>query len=428
MRESILLQKYSSYLKASELSTATVDNYIADSVFFLDWLMTYLPSHGYNIASLKPSTYISYVDKELIDKFCSSLSRGTYSNSTVMRKIASLRNFLKFLNVEGYLTKDPLVSFAPDQVESTRSIENTRSTLSSFNTWLKHENVTDLTRKNYISDVRHLLINEVKLTPESLREYLALLYKQYSLASYKRKLASLRKFIEFMVARKNLISTDAINLKKELTAQIQTQKPLMINSPILSTDPIDPKPHYSFNFSVLLLFLILSSNIFLLGRMNTSLSSVIKAATGSLSNQSDPGVEDNLTVIIPFSAKLKDGFDIPMSYENDLSFSLYQSFDAVDPIYSTGRCPVSPNNSGIFVLVIGQDCGRLISYSLLQKYPEIYLGLSVGFGPELKPRIALKKFQFGYSAPTPTPTPIEAFLPLLIDEDLSTPESSIATE
>ena len=428
MRESLLLQKYKSYLEGTKVSTATVDNYVADVVFFLGWLVTYLPSHGYSISTSRPSAYISYLDDAIVREFSTHLSRGTFSNSTVARRVAGLRSFFKFVVAEGYLTTDPFYNFSIDP------LNHSRATLSLFRTWLLKKQVTDHTIKNYISDVRHLLQNEAKLTPESIREYLVLLDKQYSKASYKRKLASIRKFIDFMELVKKLDQQVAIALKKELLVNTNVANPvdvvpkkelnLTIDEPRLSL-PISVRPLFSSHLSLVLLFLILSSNIFLLGRMNTSLSSAINATTDILDKKSADSVEDSLTVTIPFTGKLKDMFGIPLSYENEFSFSLYPTGDAVDPIYSTGRCPTTPGSSGNFTVILGQVCGHPIPYSLLQQYPEVYLGVSVGFGPELKPRVALKKFQFGYSTPTPTPTPQEIILPLFIDEELATPESSV---
>src|SRR3990167_2338887 len=166
MRESLLLQKYKSYLEGTKVSTVTVDNYVADVVFFLGWLVTYLPSHGYSISTSQPSAYISYVDDAIVNEFSTHLSRGTFSNSTVARRVAGLRSFFKFVVAEGYLTTDPFSNFSIDP------LNRSRSTLSLFRTWLLRKQVTDHTIKNYISDVRHLLQNEAKLTPESIREYL----------------------------------------------------------------------------------------------------------------------------------------------------------------------------------------------------------------------------------------------------------------
>jgi len=433
MRESLLLQKYKSYLESTNVSTATVDNYVADVVFFLGWLITYLPSHGYSISTAQPSAYISYVDNAIVGEFSAHLSRGTFSNSTVARKVAGLKSFFKFVVTEGYLTTDPFLNFNIDP------LNHSRSTLSSFRTWLQRKKVTDHTIKNYISDIRHLLHNEVKLIPESIRAYLILLDKQYSKASYKRKLASIRKFIDFMESVTKLDQQAATTLKKELlintnVADVALKVDVVPkNEPDLTID--EPKssitaslrPLFSSHLSLVLLFLILSSNIFLLGRMNTSLSSAINATTDILDKGSAGSVEDSLTVTIPFTGKLKDMFGIPLSYENEFSFSLYPTSDAIDPIYSTGRCSTTPGSSGNFTVILGQDCGHPIPYSLLQQYPEVYLGASVGFGPELKPRIALKRFEFGYVAPTPTPTPVMRIAPLFLDDELSTLSAELAT-
>jgi len=419
MRESLLLQKYKGYLLESKVSTGTVDNYVADVVFFLDWLATYLPSNGYSISTLKPSTYISYVDRDVVGEFTSHLSKGTFTNSTVARKVAGLRSFFKFVVSSGYLEVDPFSDFNMDPLSRRRSL------LNSFRLWLKKQEATDLTIKNYISDVRHFLNAEAKLAPDSVREYLVQLKVQYKPSSYKRKLAGLRKFIEFMEKRQKLSQLEARNLRNALinkSSSFKLNETEPEKSYIKKEKKIDIKPtehtktssFFSSNISLMLLFLILSSNVFLLGRMNTSLSSAISAATDVINSGTD-SIEEDLTVTVPFSGKLRDSYGIPLSYENEFSFSLYATSDGVDPIYSSGRCTVAPANSGNFTIIVGKECGRPIPYLLLQQYPEIYLGVSMGFGPELNPRIQLKRFDFGYSPPTPTPTPQERSLPLFLD-------------
>lgn len=291
-----------------------------------------------------------------------------------------------------------------------------------------------------------------QITPEKIQLYLKTISYKYSEASFKRKLSSMRQFFIFLTEKgvinekqikdlqKTLYFEDIAHIITESTPPIKTpvltyrqqpekerlleeSKPVTIAYPPPKANPIVSQPL----IILLTVFLFSSINIFFLGKINSRI--LTKPDLGkelkSLLNQT----KNKTTIKIPLRAILTDNFGIPISFEQDLTFSIYLSSKSTEAMYTTGRCPITPNDDGQFSIEIGRDCGQPIPYQLFTENPELYLGISLGLGGELDSRIPLKKIQLAFTNPTPTPTvtpPIESdtYAKFLEDYKESTDSSS----
>lgn len=409
MRESYLIQKYRSYLASKKLSTATVDNYLTDATIFCSWASRYLSARGYTIDPTQPATYLAYVTAKTVSDFNLSLVKKNAAAKTVKRRLAGLKKFLDFAVSAGYLSHNPAANI---QVQQAEPLQNPSDTLNKFKKWLHKRNLTDTTIKNYISDLRHFLHHVEDLTGEAIHKYRQDIDQQFHSATAKRKLSSLRKFGEYLKEHGRLDSSVLAHLSEPSPKEIYPRRSGDYQSPPPSE--ADNIRHYNINYlTLLLIFAFFSLNIFILAKLKTAITREISQQLSTTAAAQSSALDKERAVVLPLSATLKDNYGIPLSFEQEVSFVIYPSEDSREALYSTGRCPIQPDDYGNINIVIGQDCGKPVSYSLFQTYPELYLGASVGFGNDLNPRIPIKQFQLSFRPPTPTPTDTPFIAPTL---------------
>jgi hypothetical protein len=257
------------------------------------------------------------------------------------------------------------------------------------------------------------MITVTNLTPKNIKNYLNNIQNQYSASSYNRKLSSLRQFIAFLEEKRRIDKEKARELQRVLNpknTQIGTNRSDTIHG-IKNSDAVNRittnsnRINFTSHFTLpVLAFLLLSINIFFLGKIKSQILNGI--SQDSVLGQTEKSSSKNLKAVkLPLSAILTDNYNIPLSYEQDISFSIYPSENSPNPIYSTGRCTVLPDNNGKVKITIGQDCGRPVPYNIFQENLELYLGVSLGFGSELLPRTPIKRLNIVLQRPTAAPTP-----------------------
>lgn len=154
MRESYTIRKYKAFLSAENLSTSTVDNYLVDAIYFLQFLGKYLTAQNFTINKQIPATYLPYTNQKCALAFNNALLLSGASKSTITRRIAGVKKFLDFAVKEEYLAINPIENF---KIINILQKENPRQLINNFKLWLKKQNATDTTIKNYASDIRHFL-------------------------------------------------------------------------------------------------------------------------------------------------------------------------------------------------------------------------------------------------------------------------------
>lgn len=292
------------------------------------------------------------------------------------------------------------------------------------------------------------MANLTNLTTETVQDYQAELHKQYSDSSFNRKLSSLRRFFQFLKEKGKINGqrakklTDILNAKSPIDIEIVAPTEILpaqkkwemrdgkggAEDTHHASHIIRRKSHMTF---LTIVFLFFSLNIYLVSKINANLLKQIDAAM-TKPIPTDETIPD-ITLTLAIDATLTDNFSIPLSYEQDISFAIYPSQTSATRLYTTGLCQIKPNDSGRIFVGLGEDCGRPIPYLLFTQYPELFLGISIGFGSELQPRLPLKKLELLSAPPTPTllplmnvPTP--RLFPLFVDENLATESATIATD
>lgn len=89
-----LIKEYLKSLKKNKKSENTIKNYRVDLLIFKEYID-------------KNKLTITKVNKEHIESYYANMSDKNFANSTIARRIASLKEFFKFLEDENYIQKDP---------------------------------------------------------------------------------------------------------------------------------------------------------------------------------------------------------------------------------------------------------------------------------------------------------------------------------
>ncbi|MCX7997173.1 MAG: hypothetical protein N2691_05495 [Patescibacteria group bacterium] len=127
--------------------------------------------------------------------------------------------------------------------------------------------------------------------------------------------------------------------------------------------------------------------------------------------------------ILRFRGVLRDTKGLPVDSKVDVLFRLYASEKDKDAVYSgacTGVNGIVPDVSGRFEIVIGSDCGmNPLPEEVLRTYNELYLGVTIGKDPEMKPRQRISTVQNAANSETVQGLPVgdeESSIPFIDSE------------
>ncbi len=269
-----------------------------------------------------------------------------------------------------------------------------------FKNQLLAENISAVTQKNYLSDIRHFLgwlglynkenpsNSAYYFDKRAIEEYINYL-KTTAVPdkTLNRRLSTLRKFCLFCfnsglieanyLARTNFLLPNTqlnpqatqINLIKHeftyLSGQLSGVVDLFKNHVVA---------RYVF-FALVVLLLSAYVSIGTLSRRD------VKSAFPSI---------DKTGRVLTFQASLTDKLGNPIDTKTDTVFRLYTKESGGTPLY-IGKCvgegALTPDIHGVFRATIGKDCGmQKIPADVFIDNPNLYLGIAVGSDPEMQPR------------------------------------------
>lgn len=150
-----LPKRFENYLLESLcVSGKTLRNYRADLSHFSGWAILHLKSQGTTVEHF--DSLIPHFSSQLIASYKGYHLENGIPESTINRRLSTLRNLARFLILEGLIQDDP-----------TRIVSNLRKELADgekitiliedFKKHLEKESISRITLKNYISDIRHFL-------------------------------------------------------------------------------------------------------------------------------------------------------------------------------------------------------------------------------------------------------------------------------
>jgi len=145
-----LVRKFENHLKLDlKKSAQTVRNYKADLKHFLSWLEGESKSP---VSTQSHSFLLHFNSKNILLYRLAQVNVNTPS-ATTNRRLSSVRNFGKFAKSIGILEINP-----GEAIENIRLTEkNLGQIIQDFEQYLKESKISDLTIKNYLSDIRQFI-------------------------------------------------------------------------------------------------------------------------------------------------------------------------------------------------------------------------------------------------------------------------------
>ncbi len=148
-----LPEKFRIFLIGQKLSISTVKNYVADINHFLTWLKV---NSGINHQIVNEKIFALFTP-EIIKKYQQSLITAKIPANSIKRHLSALRKFGNFAQSQNWLKNNSAQEISPTPFPQSNENENQDLILEEFNSFLKKERVSPLTRKNYLADIRHFL-------------------------------------------------------------------------------------------------------------------------------------------------------------------------------------------------------------------------------------------------------------------------------
>lgn len=143
-----LPELFKNYLKTQKISSVTIKNYVADINNFFNWLER-KTQIKYQVAG---TAVLGLFTKETIEEYKKD---QTAPLSTINRRLSALRKFGSFIQSQGWIGNNPALEITNSEREIKK--EASKDILNDFKQDLKEENISAVTIKNYMSDLRHFL-------------------------------------------------------------------------------------------------------------------------------------------------------------------------------------------------------------------------------------------------------------------------------
>ncbi len=103
--------------------------------------------------------------------------------------------------------------------------------------------------------------------------------------------------------------------------------------------------------------------------------------------------------ILSFQGRITDLSETPITSSSSMTFRLYNVPTSGTALW-TGACSVTPDQDGIFDIILGSTCGTAIPTSVFAENNEIYLGITVGTDSEMSPRQRIAASAYALNADT----------------------------
>ena len=426
------------------LSKVSVKNYLSDIRRFLDWLSQYQPQ----ISSAVPQRLSS----DHFQAYLDFLTHQDLPHSTISRHFSSLRRFATFIEIVYH--QPPLITPTIPSPDSTPKAEPTSiqtsspNLLSSFSQYLKDQQKSASTVRNYLSDIRHFLAwvdqhPDLKTLPsiqqldsslesdvvDQYSHYLKLTNTPSSTSS--RRLSSLNIFTQFatnqgLVSPKVKSETNSPRLKpipalswlKPKTTSRQSFNlylPSFIQKPItrLTSSPVYRSYHQlPFTPYLHLALLVLFTSAFaLFGFRQIIIQSERISAYPSTPNRP--------TRQLSFQGRLTDSSGTPIVTPINATFKLWDQETGgtqgtcsggagEDCLYSTTTCSVDPDQDGIFnVLLRAAPCAPKTPADVFTENTAVWLEVEVAT-ETLTPRQPIATVAYALNSETVSGIPVSA--------------------
>jgi len=141
------------YLQIQGASLATIKNYLSDFNQFLNWLYQ-TTGISHRIAG---KSIFGLFTQETLEEYQSYLVQKNIPASSVNRRFSTLRKLGRFAQEQGWIEENAAEKIRNVQKKDSQKQATGEQILGEFKKHLEEEKVSQLTIKNYLSDLRHFL-------------------------------------------------------------------------------------------------------------------------------------------------------------------------------------------------------------------------------------------------------------------------------
>jgi len=147
-----LPELFKNYLKTQKISSVTIKNYVADINNFFSWLED-KTQIKHQVAGV---SILGLFTKETIEEYKKEQILEKTSLSSINRRLSALRRFGSFVENQGWINKNPTLQISNPESSVVKGV-NQEEILGKFKEDLKEKQISAITIKNYLSDLRHFL-------------------------------------------------------------------------------------------------------------------------------------------------------------------------------------------------------------------------------------------------------------------------------
>ena len=389
-----MLRNFKSYLYEYKKSNLTIKNYINDIKGFFVWLAEVsLTKYAWDVTE---RNLLDKINFPLVDEYKQRLITAKFSPRTINRKLSSLRNYIAWAKSQGLIPSGP--SGHPEFISGSEMLKSIRQAQDPEFTEGLVQHDTEETAYSSFPPLR--LLQKSVNGANSIFDALFILPLAKSI--------ELTQYLLWKVSGKRIFTKSKAN-SRSITAVSNIQKdfyaPLNISTRYLSTHkrawhylrhvrPNWYRTYHSYSithyFHFAILIIIASAIGF--GTYNGLFVDVQRESSTLAATSFAP------PRILSFQGKLTDSSDNPITTNTNILFSIYNDQSASGSALWRETNSVKPDSDGIFSVFLGKNTP--IPDSLFSQNPELFLGITVGNGPELSPRQQLATVPFASNAET----------------------------
>ncbi len=424
-----LIKEFTYYLQNKKVSKLTIKNYIADIKQFTLWIE--------RVCSLQQEalTHLQSLKKETIDEYKSRLIKEKqFAPASINRKLSSIRKYLEWLYENNHIHQPESLLLQNVSIRSDKAPKDNQ--IDSFLP-LNEDAVDPITeniqvlypkKRHWFAPYRltmtlfgagSSLLDALFILPVvGLIEKSQMILFVLSGKTIFKSLANTEKVSRFIPAKD--IDLDRFILEGNSEKEIQVRPtlpkiknlkksfyaPLSIKTDNLAlhkkvylhlryTRPEWYRRYHQYrivhyiHFGILLAYI----SFFIYSFFFLHLEKEIKQGTAFAALPTSP------PKILSFKGRLTDTSNLPITAPSMLRFSLYKSsISSGSALLWQDVLDVSPNENGNFIASLGTRTP--LSQSLLDENPNLYIGIAVGSGAELKPRQQLATGGFAQDTET----------------------------
>ncbi len=282
---------------------------------------------------------------------------------------------------------------------------NIETEINKFLRYLEIRGVSRKSLKFYKSDIKNFLVwaNNKKVTSSLVREYINSEKLTTPTSTLNRRLSTLRSYSNFIqndfmsgvenqsnYRKKINTLQDSIISKFESKAWISN-----ILKSIFYSRPNWYRKYHSYSITnyihiaILILFTSLSGYAIY--------DQVFYSADRSLA------FPTNLTRpnrYLSFQGRLTDNLGNPETVATNMVFKLYSVNTGGTALWDSGTCSITPDQDGIFSVLLGSSCGAEIASSVFSENAAVWLGTTMGADAEATPRVQIATVAYALNAET----------------------------